>query len=189
MCAELRIKIYCYLFAGATALVRNIHDFKKCERVSTYLWSINCHKNILSTCKTIYLESKPILADSMLLIMGPPRWKASDIFTVLYPEKLTTYLLRIRRLRLEDPVFSSRQMNFDVAQLPTLEILDLVGVGRDLHIEVDISHDDEAVSIIEGRQDQRLVECWSSATLKPNITFNILSQMRTLSICPGLMTC
>ena len=84
MCAELRIRVYRYLFEDATALVRNVHDFKTCDLLGARLWSTGCNKSILSTCRIVHAESKPILAGSMLLIIWSSWWKAQDSFKVYY---------------------------------------------------------------------------------------------------------
>ena len=157
MCAELRIKVYRYLFEDATALIRNINDFKTCELVGTRLWSTGCHKSILSTCKTTHVESKPILASSMLLIICSSWWNAQDSFKVYYQDPLRSYLLNIHELRLEDN-YRSRHWVFGTTGLPNLTSLTLVGAGVLLTSRFEVLDDTAAVPLIEGKEDQHVIE-------------------------------
>ena len=157
MCAELRIRVYRYLFEDATALVRNIHDFKTCDLVGTRLWSTGCNKSILSTCRMIHVESKPILAGSMLLIICSSWWKPQASFKVYYQDMLSSYLPNSRVLRLEDN-YGSRYWIFDTTRLPNLESLTLVGAGVFLTSTFEVLHDTAAVQLVEGKEDQHVIE-------------------------------
>ena len=162
MCVELRIRVYRYLFEDATALVRNVHDFKTCDLVGTRLWSTGCHKSILSTCRTIHVEAKPILAGSILLIMGDSWWPAANIFKVWYPQQLTSYLPHIRELRL-DSADRACGVVLNTARLPNLESLTVVGLSRGSIVHVDIAHEVAAVSLLIGDGDQQLInDCLES---------------------------
>ena len=93
----------------------------------------------------------------MLLIMSDSWWSAVSVYSVSYPEQLSTYLSNIREFRLND-VYGAGQVLLDLTRLPSLESLTVVGAGRGLAVNIDIARDLDAVSLIEGALDQELID-------------------------------
>lgn len=151
--AEVRLRIYQYLFYGAKAFLSYDNT-----SVETRLTSEDCHKSILFVCKQVYIEAKPLLANSLLLTISTDSRISSLNPFIFYPDQLAEYLLYLRELRLKD-FCDPRNLKIDRETLPKLESFTYSG-SKYFAIEFgrDVSSEAEAVAWLTGEHDQDFAE-------------------------------
>ena len=145
--AEVRVKIYQYLFSGSSVKVS----------ASTSRSDHRFHHSILSSCHQIYAEAQPLLASSLKVEFG--LFDAHvPYFDHLHPKIRSDYLIHVKHAQLLfDP---AKKLDFDA--LPSLEQLSLRTETLKCH---DLSHNmgmernsyTEWVQWLDGKHDNTLV--------------------------------